>query len=56
LLVDATVSGNRKEVLPMYYVGIDIAKLNHFASVLSADGEVLVKPFKSYQPPFQMGV
>ena len=30
----------------MYYVGIDIAKLNHFASVLSADGEVLVKPFK----------
>ena len=30
----------------MYYVGIDIAKLNHFASVLSVDGEVLVKPFK----------
>ena len=30
----------------MYYVGIDIAKLNHFASVVSADGEVLVKPFK----------
>ncbi|MCH3987330.1 MAG: IS110 family transposase [Lachnospiraceae bacterium] len=25
---------------------IDIAKLNHFASVVSADGEVLVKPFK----------
>jgi transposase len=30
----------------MFYVGIDIAKLNHFASVLSSDGEVLVKPFK----------
>lgn len=30
----------------MYYVGIDIAKLNHFASVVSSDGEVLVKPFK----------
>ena len=30
----------------MYYVGIDNAKLNHFASVVSSDGEVLVKPFK----------
>ena len=30
----------------MIYVGIDIAKLNHFASVLSSDGEVLVEPFK----------
>ena len=30
----------------MYYVGIDIAKLNHFASVISSDGEVLVQPFK----------
>ena len=30
----------------MYYAGIDIAKLNHFASVVSADGEVLIKPFK----------
>ena len=30
----------------MYYVGIDIAKLNHFASVVSSDGEVLIKPFK----------
>lgn len=30
----------------MYYVGIDIAKLNHFASVISSEGEVLVKPFK----------
>ena len=30
----------------MIYVGIDIAKLNHFASVLSSDGEVLTGPFK----------
>lgn len=30
----------------MFYVGIDIAKLNHFASVLSSDGEVLIEPFK----------
>jgi transposase len=30
----------------MIYVGIDIAKLNHFASVISADGEILMKPFK----------
>ena len=30
----------------MIYVGIDIAKLNHFASALSSDGEVLIEPFK----------
>ena len=30
----------------MIYVGIDIAKLNHFASAISSDGEVLVEPFK----------
>jgi len=30
----------------MNYVGIDIAKLNHFASAISADGEVLIEPFK----------
>ena len=30
----------------MVYVGIDVAKLNHFASALSSDGEVLMKPFK----------
>lgn len=28
------------------YVGIDIAKLNHFAAVISSDGEVLIEPFK----------
>ena len=30
----------------MIYVGIDVAKLNHFASVLSSDGEVLVGRFE----------
>ena len=30
----------------MIYVGINIAKLNHFASALSSDGEVLIEPFK----------
>lgn len=26
----------------MIYVGVDIAKLNHFASAISSDGEVLI--------------
>lgn len=30
----------------MIYVGINIAKLNHFASALSSDGEIIPKPFK----------
>lgn len=30
----------------MIFVGIDIAKLFHFASALSADGEVLIEPFQ----------
>ena len=29
----------------MIYIGIDIAKYKHFASVVSSDGEVIVKPF-----------
>jgi transposase len=29
----------------MIYVGIDIAKQKHFASVMSSDGEILVSPF-----------
>lgn len=41
-----TVSKNKEGDDPMIYVGIDIAKLNHFAAVLSSDGEVLVRPFK----------
>ena len=28
----------------MIYVGIDIAKLNHFATAISSDGEVLLEP------------
>ena len=30
----------------MIYIGIDIAKLNHFASSISSNGEELIKPFK----------
>lgn len=30
----------------MIYVGIDIAKLNRFASAISSNGEVLIEPFK----------
>jgi len=30
----------------MIYVGIDIAKLNHYACAISSDGEVLLEPFK----------
>lgn len=30
----------------MIYVGVDIAKKLHFASVLSSDGEILVEPFE----------
>jgi len=30
----------------MYYVGIDIAKQLHVATILSSDGDMLVKPFK----------
>lgn len=29
----------------MIYVGIDIAKQTHYASIMSSDGEILVKPF-----------
>ena len=30
----------------MIYIGIDIAKLYHFAAAISSDGEILIKPFK----------
>jgi len=30
----------------MIYIGIDIAKLNHFAATISSDGEILIEPFK----------
>ena len=28
------------------FVGIDIAKLNHFAATISSDDEILIEPFK----------
>ena len=28
------------------FVGIDIAKLNHFAAAISSDGEIILEPFK----------
>ena len=30
----------------MIYIDIDIAKLNHFSSAISSDGEILNEPFK----------
>ena len=30
----------------MIYVGIDIAKLNHFATAMSSDDKILIEPFK----------
>ncbi|EHF03194.1 hypothetical protein HMPREF1020_04917, partial [Clostridium sp. 7_3_54FAA] len=30
----------------MIYVGIDIAKLNHFAAAISSEGGILIEPFK----------
>lgn len=30
----------------MIYTGINIIKLNHFTSVVSFDGEVLIEPFR----------
>lgn len=30
----------------MIYVGIDIAKLNHFVATISSEGEILIEPFK----------
>ena len=28
------------------FVGIDIAKLNHFAAAVSSDGKILIEPFQ----------
>ena len=30
----------------MIYVGIDIAKLNHFATAISSDRKILIGPFQ----------
>ncbi|WP_243117097.1 IS110 family transposase [Lacrimispora algidixylanolytica] len=45
--MDTTVSYlyKRRDDL-IIYVCIDIAKLNHFASAISSDGEILIEPFK----------
>ena len=32
--------------MKIFFVGIDIAKLNHFAAAISSDGEILIEPFK----------
>ena len=46
-MVDTTVSDFMKgRYNLMIYVGIDIAKLNHFAAAVSSDGEILIEPFK----------
>ena len=46
--VDIMVSDFRKGRynLMKIYVGIDIAKLNHFAAAISSDGEIIIEPFK----------
>ena len=33
-------------ILIKIFVGIDIAKLNHFATAISSDGEIILNPFK----------
>ena len=47
-MVDIMVSDFRKGRynLMKIYVGIDIAKLNHFAAAISSDGEIILEPFK----------
>jgi transposase len=46
-MVDITVSDFMKgRYNLMIYVGIDIAKLNHFAAAVSSEGEILIEPFK----------
>ncbi len=45
--MDTTVSDFMKgRYNLMIYVGIDIAKLNHFATAVSSDSEILIEPFK----------
>ncbi len=46
MIVNGCRSVNKRGGISMIYVGIDIAKLNHFASAVNGDGEVLVEPFK----------
>ena len=35
-----------REVQPVIYVGIGIAKFNHYASAISSDDQELMKPFE----------
>ena len=46
--MDIMVSDFRKgrSNLMKIYIGIDIAKLNHFAAAISSDGEIILEPFK----------
>ena len=45
--MDTTVSDFMKgRYNLMIYIGIDIAKFNHFAAAISSDGEILIEPFK----------
>ena len=44
--MDITVSLLIERRIFILYVGIDIAKLNHFTSAISSDGEVLIESFK----------
>ena len=47
-MVNITVSDFSKEWYNFIkiYVGIDIAKLNHFAVAISSDGEIILEPFR----------
>lgn len=46
-MMDITVSDLMKgRYNLMIYVGIDIAKLNHFAAAISSEGEIFIEPFK----------
>ena len=46
-MVDIMVSDFIKGYnLMKIFVGIDIAKLNHFAATISSDDEILIEPFK----------
>lgn len=45
--MDITASDFMKERYNlMIYINIDIAKLNPFATAISSDGDILIKPFK----------
>ena len=45
VVITVSVSMKGRDNL-MIYVGIDIAKLNHFAVAISSEGKILIEPFK----------